>query len=160
MLDIPRPTDIQSINTPQEAAEMRAHIAALIQLVPQMSNDRRESWKMAYEGNRAFVIASIKAGEIWAQIDGRRGPGQTDASLPNWENAGFSSRNDAMTCQRLAELDAEDVRVYFEDCLDNNRMPTVHGLHAIWKDYFGDPPHEDECTCYVCGNVHKRKKVS
>ena len=157
MLDIPRPTDITQITDPQELKLIRAKIAAVAALAKQAGTTRKDDWLLAFNAMKAFVISSIHAGKLWSEIEDKRGPGQSDSALPNWESAGFTSRNDAMVCQRLSWLDSEDIRVYFEDCLDNTRLPSVGGLYRIWQDYFGEPPEEDECVCYVCGNVHKRK---
>jgi hypothetical protein len=135
-------SEIELAKTPEEANVIRAKIDAARRLLPQIIKDRLERFGYAFEGNWAYIEASIKAGELWNSLEDKRGRGErlevkSQKIAISATDAGFASSQDATICSRLAEMDEEDIHTYKEDCRDSDKLPTLGGLYRWWKELFG-----------------------
>lgn len=136
-------SEIELARTPEEANVIRAKIDAARRLLPQVIKNRLERFGYAFEGNWAYIEASIKAGKLWNSLDNRatQGDGMAKRSqkIANISSGdvGFATSQDATMCSRLAEMDKEDLRTYKEDCRDSDKLPTLGGLYQWWKVLFG-----------------------
>ena len=126
---------IEKLKTPDEANLMRAQIEAAKKLLPQVVKDRNERWDYAFEGNWAYVEASIKAGELWNAVESRATQGtRTDItskyiSKLSTADAGFKNSVDATMCSRLASFDGmwkeKDIEDYKNECDDYHKQPSL-----------------------------------
>lgn len=140
-----RQLGIEKLKTPDEANLMRAQIDAAKKLLPQIVKDRNERWDYAFEGNWAYVEASIKAGELWNAVGNKREfhrPSETtENTAVSTIDAGFKDSKDATVCSRLASYDGvwkeQDVEDYKNECDDTHKQPSLGGLYMYWKKITG-----------------------
>lgn len=141
----PSKYDIDKLQSPEEANILRAQIDAATKLLPQVVQDRQKRWKYAFDGNWSYIEASIKAGELWNNIEDKASPGgdrfskhsQNFANAISSSAAGFKTSQDATMCSRLATMHSEDVRTYKDDCEDSDKLPSLGGLYMWWKKLNG-----------------------
>jgi hypothetical protein len=123
--------------TPEEANTLRKQIAAVQRLIAK----RQEAFKNAWQGGKAYCEASAKAGEEWGRIRPEHGPGRgkKTGNSPSFSDVGFSDSKDATVCVRIGgEMDRQDRDIYYNECLGNEKVPTLDGLYSVWKEHFGE----------------------
>jgi N6-adenosine-specific RNA methylase IME4 len=125
---------IAQVKTPPEANILRRKVKAIQELAPK----RHENFDMAFKGACAYCEVSAKAGVLWAELEGKRPSGQNQSSQ-NFDrtisvtDAGFGSAQDAMVCQRIAELTPEERKAYYHKCENDGKLPTLGGMYAFWR---------------------------
>lgn len=141
-MDIVKVTELElaiiDANT-QEANVIRRQVSALQKLI----GDRLEAYHVAWEGGKAYCEASAKAGEEWEKLSDKRPQGQNTSSQNfaktiSVSDAGFASSQDATVCVRVGELHQEDRRTYYDECANNDKIPTLGGLYTVWRELYGD----------------------
>ena len=139
--------NIELAKTPEDANLLRAKIDAARKILPQVVKDRNLRWDYAFDGNWAYVEASIKAGELWNAVEDKASAGR------QWDNsklisnkissadAGFKNSVDATMCSRLATYDGvwteQEIDDYKNNCDDYHKLPSLGGLYAYWKQVTG-----------------------
>jgi len=144
---------MEQAQTPGEISDVRTALNMgmdyLKHRLPRLVEDRAERFRLMHANEKTYVLASAKAGTIWNALENRREPGRPDSdnrgNSPNYigaEDAGFMNRRDATTCSRLAELDSQDLDIYFQECATAARHVTVSGAERIWHLLNGKEPAE------------------
>lgn len=144
---------IAEAKTPQEANVLRRQIGAIQKLL----GKRKEEHGIAFDAATAYLKACVKAGELWKATENKKrrggiggsGSNVSDLTLVSAEDAGFTSREDARVCVRLAEAQ-DDLDTYLEDCEQQipPAIPSPTGMtfYSVWKKYVtgsGDVTVED-----------------
>lgn len=139
--------ELTTIATPQEAQYQRGRNADLTTHVKHFIKDRQLRDELAWTASKLYCETSAILGSMWGMDESRRIRGQNESSenfqmTTSWHDYGFTSPRDAVTCERVGEL-PRDVRYeYYDDCRDENKQPSLHGLEEIWKDQRGKAkPH-------------------
>jgi hypothetical protein len=128
---------IMAVQTPEDANILRRQVAAVQKLI----GDRHEAFRVAWEGGKAYCELSAKAGQEWEKIrpgEGGDRKSQKFFSVISASDAGFASSVDATMCVRIGEMHPEDLRTYYDVCTNDNKIPTLGGLYAVWKEMYGD----------------------
>ncbi len=132
---------LAELGTVEDANLLRSKIEALEKFIHQVAMDRDTQLAYAHEASEKYSEASVRAGELWNLAD--RMPHGGDRKSDQAQNfavdfvtiadAGFKNSQDATICSRVAELHEEDRRIYYEDCLEKNKIPSLHGLYRVWR---------------------------
>lgn len=149
---------ITKASSPDEANEIRSRLKAIQQYLV----SRRRSYETAWEAAKLQCEAAAKAGELWLeQRPGERARTDLVKSFASWHEAGFAHKMDATICVRLAELDAQDRQLYYEDMQSRRRYPSEGGLHHLWHVVHGDGVvDESEEQCPKCGAYKRHWRIS
>ncbi|MGH9158172.1 MAG: hypothetical protein ACRD1K_20580 [Acidimicrobiales bacterium] len=126
-----------AIDAPK-ANEVRSRIEAVVGYVnralPREVHDRQKRLSTANRGNRVYLEASRRAGQLWALLG--RSPGRprnvAGFTVLSPEEAGFADRWDARRCVKAGQVDLEDVRTYLEECDRAGRQYTLTGLVGVY----------------------------
>lgn len=134
---------LANVKTVEEAAELRAKMGLIAkQIAPMLRRDR-------YKWGKAYVEACVKHGQMWNACDQwpkhlRQDLASEDdiKKFISAQDAMFKNHMDARMCACVAELDPQDLRDYFEDCRQNNTIPSLGGAYKIWQmlNPKDDPP--------------------
>lgn len=148
-------TALADAEGPEQVNEIRLQIGTVVQYInkkmPKEISGRLKRLQYANKGNKVYIEACRKAGDAWISVDKYRGrpvsdpdakqddlflgdKSVQDVTLLTTEEAGFSSRRDALQCVRAAKLHAEDLRIYYSECDTNNRQYTLNGLESVWRE--------------------------
>lgn len=129
---------IAEAKTPEDANLLRRQIPALKKLL----GIRKKAYEEAFPLAVAYLKACIKAGELWAATENKRPEGRPKKTVAvatvSATDVGFTDREDASRCVRLAQAAADDqLNTYLEDCRQHGAMPSPFGLtfYAVWKGY-------------------------
>jgi len=117
-------------------AEIETVMAYIENMLPKRGADRQQTFNTAILAAKTYIKASSKAGELWGIVRERIARGRpTDNANDrlNFQSAGFTSHMDATRCVRASDIDDQDLKIYFEECYANLRMPTLNGINRIWK---------------------------
>lgn len=140
---IPNMVDaIEQAESIEEVNEIRVQIETVSTYVNRRLqievNDKKAATKKANKFNKAYLEACRKAGGFWLaaeKYEGRPPEDRQKASsfvrFLTAEEAGFPSRQDAHRCAKIAQLDEEDWRTYFQEKDNDGGQYTLGGLvHA------------------------------
>ena len=133
---------IEKSQTPEEANALRAMADMgsryLRQSLPRVIRKRQERYEYMHPTEKAYILASAKAGVLWDRTDNKMPVGRNWPNSENFQNkqsvsdVGFKGHKDAMTCVRVGELDEQDLQIYFDEMLQEERHTTIHGAERIW----------------------------
>lgn len=138
---------IELASTPGEANSVRAKIAAIQELLPEIVKDRQLKRQYAIENGWNYVLASRRAGELWALAENKatQGSGMEKRSKESLnvittEEVGFKNTMDATVCERISTLDEQDLTLYVDDCETKWKVPTIYGVYQIWRMFNQNRP--------------------
>lgn len=95
-----------------------------------------------FKAAKGLVEACRKHGEFWNDLkeQGRtRGDGNPTVTKVTVKDdidftaAGFKHRMDVKRCAAIAEMDDQDLEIYYDECRGNGRWPTLGGAYEVWK---------------------------
>lgn len=132
---------IELAETPEEINEVRSRVDMLSgyinDKIKQYGVERWEEYEVMHPAETAYVKASAKAGELWADTAKRpQGQNQSSENFPKTMGpveAGFKSNRDATACVRAGELTDEEWRTYISDCKERQRHVTLSGAERMWS---------------------------
>lgn len=132
---------IELSKTTEEANDLRTQLevvnAFLKRKIPGAGMKRSDKYKIGYDMNKAYLRASVKAGELWDIVENKRSPGRPSKTVRNTTinilEAGFRDHHDVANCVKASRLHKEDQRTYFEECLNETKMPTLSGMVNTWN---------------------------
>lgn len=131
---------IEKAQTPEEANALRtmADMGSryLRQSLPRVVQKRHDRYGYMHPTEIAYILASSKAGVLW-NVDPERMPTggnrkEQNETFRSASNFGFKGHKDAMTCVHVGELDEQDLQIYFDEMLQEERHTTIHGAERIW----------------------------
>jgi len=131
---------LAQVETVEEAGALRAKIETIAkQIAPRLRQDR-------FKWCRGNVEACIKHGELWnacenkarrtdTLLEGSRSKIIENGDIISVADAYFKNHMNARMCGAIATLEQEQVRSYFEECDDTNKMPSLGGAYKFWLQF-------------------------
>jgi len=90
-----------------------------------------------FRAAKGLVQACRKHGEFWNEIPNKHPPHVTKVTSGDtyidFTAAGFKHRWDVKRCAAIAEMDDQDLEIYYDECRSNGRWPTLGGAYKVWK---------------------------
>ena len=95
-----------------------------------------------FKAAKGLVKACRKHGEFWNKLENKtirerhlkqnRGNKSYDGMI-DFTAAGFKHRMDVKRCAAIAEMDDQDLELYYDECRGNGKWPTLGGAYEVWK---------------------------
>lgn len=90
-----------------------------------------------FKAAKGLVDACRKHGEFWNELENKHPPHVTKVTSRDtyidFTAAGFKHRMDVKRCAAVAEMDEQDLEIYYDDCRSNGKWPTLGGAYEVWR---------------------------
>jgi N6-adenosine-specific RNA methylase IME4 len=137
---------LAELTSPAELASFTHDIKAIRDRVSKLQLDRERAFEALFPWSVAWLAGMRSTGK--AIVEGQEAGtihGPHDSRSGNkllLEDMGLD-KIQSSRWQRLAEIDDEDFRTWYEEAKDNREQPTFSRLMAIWRKYYKDPEWEE-----------------
>ena len=142
------------------AVSLTHDIKAVRDRLSRVMVDHMAAWQCEFQWAMCWLDAARQAGALIAAgqesgaIMGPHGGAQKSSNTLLLDSIGLD-RMTASRWQRLAELHPEDWRTWEQECLADERIPTLSSAMTAWKLLHGEPDKDKPShECPICGGVH------